>query len=175
MLRALAGGTPACVTVAHLDGLVLARSGFNHSANYRSVMCFGVARLVEDPAEKNQALLDVVDRFYPGRSATLRGTTALETKATTVIGMTIDEASAKTRAKGVADDEADYDHPVWAGVIPVRVEIGHDQPCERLRPGLERPVGLAAYRAGRRLDEALIDAQRRYETARPQEGVTHDG
>jgi uncharacterized protein len=163
MLRHLRDGMPACLTVSHLDGLVLARTGFNHSANYRSAMCFGTAHIVDDPEEKARALLGVVNRFYPDRSSDLRPTNAQEMKATTVIGMRIDEASAKVRAKGVADDEEDYDHPVWAGIIPVRTIIGTDEPCPRLLPGIERPASLSAYREGRRLDDALAETQRRYE------------
>lgn len=163
MLRNLKGGTPVCLTVSHLDGLVLARSGFNHSANYRSAICFGTARIIDDPDEKAKALRGVVDRFYPGRAAELRETHAQETKATMVIGMRIEEASAKVRAAGVGDDEEDYDHPVWAGVIPVRTVIGAAEPCPRLLPGMEQTAGLAGYRAGRRLDETLAEAQLLYE------------
>ena len=162
MLRHLREGMPACLTVSHLDGLVLARSGFNHSVNYRSAMCFGQARLVEDADEKAAALLGIVDRFYPERAAQLRPTNRQETKATTVVRMPIEQASAKVRAKGVADDEADYAHPVWAGVIPVRTVLGADEPCPRLMPGVARPRGLAGYRKGRRLDEALAATQARY-------------
>jgi nitroimidazol reductase NimA-like FMN-containing flavoprotein (pyridoxamine 5'-phosphate oxidase superfamily) len=100
MLRNLRGGTPACLTVSHLDGLVLARSGFNHSANYRSAMCFGTARIIDEPDEKLKALAGVVDRFYPGRSETLRPISAQEAKATMVIGMRIEEASSKVRQGG---------------------------------------------------------------------------
>jgi hypothetical protein len=163
MLRHLAAGTPACLTVSHVDGLVLARSGFNHSLNFRSAMCFGTARNVEDPADKARALTALIDRFYPDRAATLRPTTPQEVKATTVIAMPIDQASAKVRRAGVGDDEADYDLPVWAAVIPVRTLIGADQPCPRLRPDVTRPPGLSPYREGRSLDEALTEAQRRYE------------
>lgn len=165
MLRHLRVGTPACLTVSHLDGLVLARCGFNHSADYRSAMCFGTARIVDDPAEKAQALLGIVNRFYPGRAETLRATTAQEHKATTVVSMRIEDAAAKVRAKGVVDDEEDYEHPVWAGVIPIRMVVGADQPCARLRPGTARPEGLSVYRDGGRLDEALLEAQRLYEDA----------
>ncbi|TDR93610.1 pyridoxamine 5'-phosphate oxidase family protein [Enterovirga rhinocerotis] len=167
MLRHLKAGTPACLTVSHLDGLVLARSGFNHSASYRAAMCFGTARLVDDPAEKAAAVDALIDRYYPGRSKDLRAISAQETKATTVIGMRIDDASAKVRAKGVADDEEDYDHPVWAGVIPVRTVIGEEEPCPRLLPDMAAPEGIAAYRAGRRLDEALLETQARYEGTEP--------
>ena len=163
MLRHLRAGTPACLTVSHLDGLVLARSGFNHSANYRSAMCFGTARIVDDPDEKARALLGVVDRFYPGRAEALRPTHPQEAKATMVIGMRIEEASVKVRAKGVSDDEEDHDHPVWAGVIPVRTIIGADEPSARLRPDIGRPAELSIYREGRRLDETLLETQRLYE------------
>lgn len=163
MLRNLRGGTPACLTVSHLDGLVLARSGFNHSANYRSAMCFGTARIIDEPDEKLKALAGVVDRFYPGRSETLRPISVQEAKATTVIGMRIEEASAKVRAKGVGDDEEDYGHPVWAGVIPVRMVVGAAEPCPRLLPGVERPQNLAGYAEGERLDRALTQAQLTYE------------
>jgi len=163
MLRHLKAGTPACLTVSHLDGLVLARSGFNHSANYRAAMCFGTARLIDDPDEKAIALRGVVDRFYPGRSDILRPITVQEAKATTVIGMEIEQASAKVRAKGVGDDEEDYSHPIWAGVIPVRTVIGDEQPCPRVMPGIERPDDLAMYRNGDTLDAALLETQRLYE------------
>ena len=165
MLRHLKAGTPACLTVAHLDGLVLARSGFNHSANYRSAMCFGTARLVEDPAEKIEAMRDVVDRFYPGRSALLRPLTPQEAKATTIIAMPIDEAAAKVRAKGVGDDEADFALPIWAGVIPVTTVLGPAETCHRLVAGVEKPETLAIFPEGGRLDAALRTGQQLYENA----------
>ena len=165
MLRHLKVGTPACLTVSHLDGLVLARSGFHHSLNYRSAMCFGTARLVDDPDQKAQALTSVVNRLYPGRSETLRPIDGQEFKATTVVRMRIDEASAKVRAKNVADDEEDYALPIWAGVIPVHMTIGVEDPCPRLQPGVARPGNLAAYRAGRRLDETFAEMQHAYEAA----------
>jgi uncharacterized protein len=163
MLRHLRGGTPACLTVAHLDGLVLARSGFHHSVDYRAAMCFGTARMIEDPEEKARALHGIVNRFFPDRAETLRPNNTQEVKATTVVTMRIEEASAKIRDKGVVDDEEDYALPIWAGVIPVRVVVGADQPCPRLLDGVARPAGLADYRDGRRLDEILLETQRRYE------------
>ena len=165
MLRHLKTGTPACLTVSHLDGLVLARSGFHHSVNYRSAMCFGTARLVEDEAEKKRALEHLVDRFYPGRTATLRPINPQEFKATTVIKMPIAEASAKVRANTVADDEEDYALPLWAGVIPVAQTIGAAEPCPRLIAGTARPDNLSAYRPGRRLDETFAEMQRAYKAA----------
>jgi nitroimidazol reductase NimA-like FMN-containing flavoprotein (pyridoxamine 5'-phosphate oxidase superfamily) len=165
MLRHLKAGTPACLTVAHLDGLVLARSGFNHSANYRSAMCFGTARLVGDPEEKIEAMRDVVDRFYPGRSALLRPLTAQEAKATTIIEMPIEEAAAKVRAKGVGDDEDDFALPIWAGVIPVTTVLGAAETCPRLVDGVEKPQTLSIFPEGGRLDAALREGQRLYEEA----------
>ncbi len=166
MLRALAKGTPACVTVSHLDGLVLARSGFNHSANYRSAMCFGTATLIDDPAEKAAALIAVTDRLYPGRSATLRQITPQEMKATTVVGMQIDEATAKVRASGVGDDAGDLDLPIWAGVIPVQTVIGAAMDSPHLPDGTPRPADIAAYAQGARLDEVLT-AMHHAHTAAP--------
>jgi nitroimidazol reductase NimA-like FMN-containing flavoprotein (pyridoxamine 5'-phosphate oxidase superfamily) len=163
MLRHLREGTPACVTVSHLDGLVLARSAFHHSVNFRSAMCFGVARMVEDAAEKARALAAIVDRLYPGRNARLRPIQPQEIKATMVIAMRIDEASAKVRAAGAKDDEEDYALPIWAGVIPVRTVVGEVEPCSRLAPEVARPEELTPYRAGARLDDALVANQRLYE------------
>ena len=124
MLRNQSDGQRACLTVAHLDSLVLARCGFNHSADYRAVMAFGTAHLVDDPAEKERALVAMVDRFFPDRTASLRQSTAQEIKATSVIAMEIEEASAKIRAKGVGDDEEDYALPIYAERIPVRTVLG---------------------------------------------------
>ena len=163
MLRHLKPGIPTCLTVSHLDGLVLARSGFHHSLNYRSAMCFGTAHIVDDPEAKAKALADVVDRLYPGRAATLRPNDPQEVKAVTVIGMRIEEASAKVRAKNVADDEEDYGLPIWAGVVGIKTVVGEDDPCPRLQPGVARPDHLAAYTPGRVLDEVFLEMQRRYE------------
>jgi nitroimidazol reductase NimA-like FMN-containing flavoprotein (pyridoxamine 5'-phosphate oxidase superfamily) len=158
MLRNQSDGQPACLAVTHLDSLVLARSGFNHSADYRSVMAFGHARLVADPEEKRRALVMMVDRFFPDRTAGLRQTTEQEIKATAVVVMEIERASAKIRAKGVADDDEDYALPIYAERLPVHMVIGAPEPCPRLVSGVERPASLAPYRAERRLDEALSEA-----------------
>src|SRR5215467_1624265 len=107
MLRRLSDGQPACLTVTHFDSLVLARCGFNHSADYRSVMAFGHAYQVDAPAAKRQALRMMVDRLFPNRTAGLRQSTEQEINATTVLMMDIERASAKIRAKGVLDDEED--------------------------------------------------------------------
>jgi nitroimidazol reductase NimA-like FMN-containing flavoprotein (pyridoxamine 5'-phosphate oxidase superfamily) len=158
MLRNLSQGEQACLTVTHFDSIVLARSGFNHSADYRSVMTFGTARLVTDKAEKDRALKMMVDRFFPDRTAGLRPTTAQETKATAVIVMEIEKASAKIRAKGVVDDDEDYELPIHAERLPIRTLIGKPEPCPRTISGVERPAGLAQYAEGRPLEEALRDA-----------------
>jgi uncharacterized protein len=158
MLRNLSEGEPTCLTVTHLDSLVLARCGFNHSADYRSVMAFGHARIVEDPEEKRRALVMMVDRFFPGRTAQLRASTQKEINATTVIMMDIERASAKIRAKGVADDDEDYALPIYAERLPLRMVIGLPEPCPRLQPGVERPHNLDGYRAGRPLEEAVAEA-----------------
>ncbi len=162
MLRHLKAGSPACLTVSHLDALVLARSGFNHSANYRSAMCFGTARLIEDEAEKAAALIAVVDRFYPERAATLRPVSAQESKATTVIKMTIEDASAKIAGGNVEDEPEDYAHQVWAGIIPVRTVLEGEVPCPRLASEITRPATLDAYRDGRTLDDALAETHQRF-------------
>ena len=164
MLRNLGAGEPACLTVTHLDSLVLARCGFNHSADYRSVMAFGHARLVSDAAEKERALIMMVDRLFPGRTAQLRQSTRQEIKATAVLTMDIERASAKIRTKGVADDDEDYELPIYAERIPVHTVLGAPQACARLLPGVERPSNLASYREGCRLEDAVTEA---YEVAYP--------
>jgi uncharacterized protein len=120
MLRTLASGVDACFTVSHLDGLVLARSGFNHSINYRSVMLFGRAHKIEDEGAKLRALESFLERLFPGRWQQLRPPTTREIKATTVLGMDIKEGSAKARTGWPHDDEDDYSWRVWAGVVPVQ-------------------------------------------------------
>jgi nitroimidazol reductase NimA-like FMN-containing flavoprotein (pyridoxamine 5'-phosphate oxidase superfamily) len=162
MLKTQKAGLRVCVTVTHLDGLVLARSGFNHSAQYRSVMCFGEARIIEGEA-KEAALLAVVDRFYPGRNADLRATLPQEVKATMVVGMLIEEASAKVNHYGVRDEDDDYALPIWAGVIPVTTVLGAVEACPRVLPGVSMPAGLADYAEGRRLDEVFLEMQAKYE------------
>jgi hypothetical protein len=119
MLKTLSGGVPVCVTVTHVDGLVLARSAFHHSVNYRSVMILGKAQLVEDPAEKMAALRIFTEHVMKGRWNDVRIPTEQELKATTVLSLPLEEVSAKVRTGGPIDDEADYALPVWAGVLPL--------------------------------------------------------
>ncbi len=161
MLRSQRDGLPVCLTVTHLDSLVLARCGFNHSVDYRSAMCFGTAHIIDDPDEKSAALDRMIDRFYPDRAATLRPSTALELKATTVIGMVIEEASGKIRSKGVGDEEADYALPIYAARFPVSMVIGEVEPCPRMPDGVPRPAGLAGFTPGRRLDEIMLESHER--------------
>lgn len=161
MLRSQRNGLAVCLTVTHLDGLVLARCGFNHSVDYRSAMCFGKAQIVADPAEKSAALDRMIDRFYPERAATLRPSTELELKATTVVGMAIEQASAKVRSKGVGDEEGDYGLPIYAARFPVSMVIGEVEPCPRLLDGVERPDGLAGFTPGRRLDQIMREHHER--------------
>jgi nitroimidazol reductase NimA-like FMN-containing flavoprotein (pyridoxamine 5'-phosphate oxidase superfamily) len=124
MLKSLAGGVEACVTVTLVDGLVLARSQFHHSMNYRSVMIFGRATPVDDVDEKRAALHALVEHVVPGRSADARPPNASELRATSVLTLAIDEASAKVRTGGPVDDEEDLALPIWAGQLPVAATYG---------------------------------------------------
>jgi nitroimidazol reductase NimA-like FMN-containing flavoprotein (pyridoxamine 5'-phosphate oxidase superfamily) len=155
MLESVAG-KPVCLTVSHLDGLVLARSAFHHSVNYRSVMVFGTAFVVAEPAEKRVQFEAFIERLYPGRSKTIRAPSDKEMAATTVIGMEIEEASAKIRATGVIDDEEDYALPVWAGVVPTNFVLGEAAADQRLLVEPGRPPDLAEYAANARLDAVLL-------------------
>lgn len=141
MLRSLKpGGVPVCLAVTHLDGLVLARSAFNHSMNYRSVMAFGTAHLADDPEHKLRALETFVDRLYPGRWAELRPATAQELKATTVLWLDLDEVSAKIRSGPPGDDEADLAWPCWAGVVPMRTVTDAAVPEAHVPAGMPVPA-----------------------------------
>lgn len=155
MLRSQTAGLPVCLTVTHLDGLVMARAAFHQSMNYRSVMCFGTARKVEDAADKLAALQAFVERVAPGRWETLRPVTAQEVKATTVMTMQIEEASAKIRTGSPIDDEPDYALPIWAGVVTVRNLVGQLIDDPRLPPGTQPAEHLARFAPGSRFDELL--------------------
>ncbi|HET7292171.1 MAG TPA: pyridoxamine 5'-phosphate oxidase family protein [Vicinamibacteria bacterium] len=139
MLRTLAGGVPVCVTVTLLDGLVMARSAFHHSMNYRSVVVLGTARTVEDPGEKEEALRVIVEHVSRGRWAEARPPNGSELRATTVLSLPISEASAKVRTGPPVDDEADYALPVWAGVVPLRTVALEPVADARLHPGAPPP------------------------------------
>ncbi|HEU4480139.1 MAG TPA: pyridoxamine 5'-phosphate oxidase family protein, partial [Pyrinomonadaceae bacterium] len=131
MLRTLKTGVAACVTVTLVDGLVLARSAFHHSINYRSVVIFGNATLVEDAQEKLAALLAFSEHVIRGRWDDVREPTEQELKSTTVLVLPLEEVSAKVRTGPPIDDEADYELPVWAGVIPLQVVAGKAIPDPR--------------------------------------------
>ncbi len=139
MLRQLEKGETACVTVTHVDGLVLARSAFHHSMNYRSVVAFGRARKITDEAEKIEALRVISEHLLAGRWDDVRGPNALELKATSVLEFVIEEASAKVRTGPAADEEEDYVLPVWAGVVPLALTAATPVPDERLDAGSKIP------------------------------------
>ncbi|PYS71349.1 MAG: pyridoxamine 5'-phosphate oxidase family protein [Acidobacteria bacterium] len=137
MLRTLANGVDACVTVTLVDGLVLARSAFHHSVNYRSVVVFGRARLVDDPEEKNSALFAFSEQVVPGRWDDVRLPNESELKQTTVLCLPLSEASAKVRTGPPVDDEEDYALPMWAGVVPLRLVAETPISDPRLPDGVE--------------------------------------
>ena len=143
MLNSLEKGIDVCVTVSIVDGLVLARSGFHHSINYRAAMLFGRAHMLAGDAEKRSAMEAFVERFYPGRWPMLRPLTRKELKATTVLALDIDEASAKIRTGQPIDDEEDYALPIWAGVIPVAAVQLPALRDPRLEPAVREPAQLA--------------------------------
>ncbi|HVG20705.1 MAG TPA: pyridoxamine 5'-phosphate oxidase family protein [Blastocatellia bacterium] len=145
MLREMSEGIDVCVTVTLLDGLVLARSAFHHSMNYRSVLVFGRASLVADKEEKLEALRVLTEHIVPGRWAEARQPTAGEIKATTVLSLPLTEASAKVRTGPPVDDDEDYSMSVWAGVIPLGVEAGEAIADPRLPPGIRLPDYLHHY------------------------------
>ncbi|MGA5898761.1 pyridoxamine 5'-phosphate oxidase family protein [Streptomyces venetus] len=137
-------GLPVCLTVTHVDGLVLARSAFHHSINYRSVVVHGVAHDVTDPEEKRRALDALVDHVVPGRAADSRPANRKELAATAVIRLDLDEVSAKLRTGGVNDEPEDLALPHWAGVVPVRKTYGTPLPDPDLAAGTELPDYLEA-------------------------------
>ncbi|MDH3229601.1 MAG: pyridoxamine 5'-phosphate oxidase family protein [Alphaproteobacteria bacterium] len=145
-IRALEGGSPASIAVTLTDGLVLARSGYNHSIDYRSVVLYGTARKVVDEAEKLATLKAFMDKVAPGRWDELRAPNAQEMKATTVLAFDLEELSAKVRDKGVEDDPGDMDEPVWAGVVPVRRSFGAPKPDPQLAPDIALPEYLKDYK-----------------------------
>lgn len=149
MLRTLRRGAPICVTVTLIDGLVLARSAFHHSMNYRSVVILGTAVEVDDEAEKRRAFNALVDHVMAARSTQTRQASSQELKATSVLCLPIDEASAKVRTGPPLDDEADYALPYWAGVLPIQLQAQSPIADPRLAPGIQVPAGLSSYRRSR--------------------------
>jgi uncharacterized protein len=137
MLRSLEPGIDVCVTVTLVDGFVLARSAFNHSLNYRSVVIFGTAQLVSEPGEKKEALRCLTNHLVPGRWEEVRQPSAKEMQATTVLAIPINEASAKIRSGPPVDNKDDYPLAVWAGVVPVRTQPGEPVPDAHVLPGTD--------------------------------------
>jgi uncharacterized protein len=138
----------ACLTVTLIDGFVLARSAFHHSANYRSVMVLGTARKITDRQEKEARLKTFVDMLFPGRWDILRPMNAQEFKATTVMSLPLSEASAKVRTGPPKDDEEDYTLPIWAGVLPINIQVGAPVPDVRNLPGLTPPAHVTGLKIG---------------------------
>jgi uncharacterized protein len=145
MVTMLGAGLPVCVTATLIDGLVLARSAFHHSMNYRSVVVLGRARFVEGPEEREAALEAFTERLIPGRWDEVRPPTRQELKGTRVLALTLDEASAKVRTGGPVDDEEDYARDTWAGVVPLRLTPGPIEPDARLDAGVEVSPSVAAW------------------------------
>jgi len=146
MLGTLADGAPACVTVTLIDGLVLARSAFHHSVNYRSVVLLGTASPVTDPEEKTAALRAFTNHIAHGRWEDVRPPTEQELKATNVLYFALDEVSAKLRSGPPVDDEEDYAMDVWAGVLPLCLQAGAPVADPRLTEGIDPPAYVASYR-----------------------------
>jgi nitroimidazol reductase NimA-like FMN-containing flavoprotein (pyridoxamine 5'-phosphate oxidase superfamily) len=149
LLKAIASGADVCVTVTHIDGLVMARSAFHHSMNYRSVVILGRGRTIEEPARKMEAVRCFIEQMIPGRWEDVREPDEIEMKATLVVEVPIDESSAKIRSGPPVDDDADYALPCWAGVLPLAVASGAPVPDERLLEGVDLPDYLARYKPGR--------------------------
>ncbi|WP_375503529.1 pyridoxamine 5'-phosphate oxidase family protein [uncultured Jatrophihabitans sp.] len=143
------GGLPVCVTVTLVDGLVLARSAFHHSINYRAVVVHGRAEEVTDPEVKQAALQALVEGIVPGRSAEVRGPTSKELAATTVLRLALVEASIKVRTGPPVDDDADLTLPYWAGVLPLSPpKAGTPQPAPDLSAGIAAPAHVTAWTRG---------------------------
>jgi uncharacterized protein len=146
MLKTLREGIDVCITVTLVDGLVLARSAFHHSMNYRSVVIFGKARIVEDEDEKMKALHAFTDHIMRRRWEESRLPNSNELRATMVLALSLAEASAKIRTGPPVDDEEDYELPVWAGVLPLRLSPGEAVPDPRLLDGIELPQYIRDYK-----------------------------
>jgi nitroimidazol reductase NimA-like FMN-containing flavoprotein (pyridoxamine 5'-phosphate oxidase superfamily) len=159
MLGKLEMGIPACVTVTLVDGLVLSRSAFDHSMNYRSVVAFGIAKKIGDPVEKIMSLRVISEHLIPGRWAEVRGPSESELKATSVLEFSIEEASAKVRSGPPLDDETDYGSPVWAGVLPLEMRSSPPIPDSGLIAGVAVPDYVLRFDT--RLDGAVRHSSNR--------------
>jgi nitroimidazol reductase NimA-like FMN-containing flavoprotein (pyridoxamine 5'-phosphate oxidase superfamily) len=147
MLRELETGIPTCVTVTLVDGLVLSRSAFDHSMNYRSVVAFGTARKIVDPEQKIESLRLISEHLIAGRWQEVRGPSEKELKATTVLEFSIEEASSKVRSGPPLDDESDYGLRVWAGVLPLEIKSRPPIPDDKLIEGVTLPDYVRRYDA----------------------------
>jgi nitroimidazol reductase NimA-like FMN-containing flavoprotein (pyridoxamine 5'-phosphate oxidase superfamily) len=145
MVTLLGAGLPVCLTVTLIDGLVLARSAFHHSMNYRSVVVLGTARFVEGPEERERALEAFTEKLLPGRWDEVRPPTRQELKGTRVLALPLDEASAKVRTGGPVDDAEDYASDAWAGIIPLRVAPSPAEPDPLLREGIDVAPSVTAW------------------------------
>jgi len=141
-------GQEVCLCVSLIDGLVLARSAYNFNINHRSVMVFGTARPVENPDEKRHQLQRFVDGLVPGHWGRLRPMTERELRVTAILALSLEEASAKVRTGMPEDDDADYDLPIWAGVVPVGVRIDPPRPDPRNHPDAVMPEAVTQFRLG---------------------------
>jgi nitroimidazol reductase NimA-like FMN-containing flavoprotein (pyridoxamine 5'-phosphate oxidase superfamily) len=146
MLRGAAGGLPVCITLTLTDGLVLARSVFNHSMNYRSVVALGTATLISDPVEKLAALRAFTEKLLPGRWEDARQPNEQELKATSILKLPLTEVSAKVRTGAVEDDAPDYALSVWAGIIPLRLVADSPIRDERCDVSIPTPTYAANFR-----------------------------
>jgi hypothetical protein len=160
MLRSQAQGIPVCVTVSHVDGLVLARCAFRHSLNYRAVMAFGTAAIVTDPAEKEAGLNAFIERIYPGRTGIMRPIAPQELKATTLMGMTIAHAAAKVRSGGPLDLEEDYAAECWAGTVPIAQRLGAPLPDPKVPPPGAFAADAGHFAEGAAFDQVLLQLAR---------------
>ncbi len=143
LMRGLEAGLPTCVTVTHVDGLVLARSAFHHSVNYRSVVVRGIATRVTDPGAVAAGFARLVDHAAPGRAAVVREPDRAETRQTMLLRVPLDDAAVKSRTGGPIDEEADLDLPVWAGVVPLALIAAPPVPATDLRhPDLDPPTAV---------------------------------
>jgi nitroimidazol reductase NimA-like FMN-containing flavoprotein (pyridoxamine 5'-phosphate oxidase superfamily) len=145
MLRSLLTGIEVCLTVTLLDGLVMARSAFHHSMNYRSVVIFGTASVVQNAEQKLEALRAFTEHVVPGRWSEVRQPSRQELQGTLVLSLPLAEASAKMRTGAPLDDEADYDLPVWAGVVPLQLVAGEAIADSRLQPAITPPTYIQNY------------------------------
>jgi uncharacterized protein len=156
MLRTQAKGIPVSLTVSHIDGLILGRCAFRHSLNYRAVMAFGVAAIVDDPDEKEAGFNAFIERLYPGRTAIMRGILPQELKATTLMGMTIDSASAKIRSGGPLDLEQDYAARCWAGTVPIKQVMAAPIPDPLVPPPVAPESEIGHFAEGAIFDRVLL-------------------